>query len=62
MHLCPSCTLIQLQSSFAGGKSGQAGMDDVLLPAPPLDPDAAPDPVALADPDAALDPVALADP
>ncbi|MGO9848467.1 MAG: hypothetical protein ACLPKT_18305 [Methylocella sp.] len=50
MHLCPSRTLIQLQSSFAGGKSGQVGMDDVLLPAPLLDPDAALDPVALVDP------------
>jgi len=54
--------LIQLHSSFAGGNSGQVGMDDVLLPAPPLDPDAALDPVALLDPDAALDPVALLDP
>jgi len=48
--------LIQLHSSFAGGKSGQVGMEDVLLPAPlllpapPLDPDAALDPVALLDP------------
>jgi hypothetical protein len=41
--------LIQLHNSFAGGKSGQVGMDDVL-PAPPLDPDAALDPVALLDP------------
>jgi hypothetical protein len=50
VHLCPSRTLIQLHSSFAGGNSGQVGMDDVLLPAPPLDPDAALDPVALLDP------------
>ena len=50
VHLCPSRTLIQLHNSFAGGKSGQVGMDDVLLPAPPLDPDAALDPVALLDP------------
>ena len=50
MHLCPSRTLIQLRSSFAGGNSGQVGMDDVLLPAPPLDPDVALDPVALLDP------------
>ena len=49
-HLCPSRTLIQLHNSFAGGNSGQVGMDDVLLPAPPLDPDAAFDPVALLDP------------
>ncbi len=62
VHLCPARTLIQLQSSVAGGKSGQVGMDDVLLPAPLLDPDAALDPVALVDPDAALDPVALVDP
>ena len=47
---CPSRTLIQLHSSFAGGNSGQVGMDDVLLPAPPLDTDAALDPVALLDP------------
>jgi len=50
VHRCPSRTLIQLHNSFAGGKSGQVGMDDVLLPAPPLDPDAALDPVALLDP------------
>jgi hypothetical protein len=50
VHFCPSRTLIQLHNSFAGGKSGQVGMDDVLLPAPPLDPDAALDPVALLDP------------
>jgi hypothetical protein len=56
VHLCPSRTLIQLHNSFAGGKSGQVGMDDVLLPAPlllpapPLDPDAALGPVALLDP------------
>jgi len=50
VHLCPSRTLIQLHSSFAGGNAGQVGMDDVLLPAPPLDPDAALDPVALLDP------------
>jgi len=49
VHLCPSRTLI-LHSSFAGGNSGQVGMDDVLLPAPPLDPAAALDPVALLDP------------
>jgi len=40
----------QLQSWLAGGNSGQAGMDDVLLPAPPLDADAA------LDPDPPLDP------
>jgi hypothetical protein len=34
----------QLHNSLAGGNSGQIGMDDVLLPAPPLDADAAPDP------------------
>jgi hypothetical protein len=34
----------QLHNSLAGGNSGQTGMDDVLLPAPPLDADAAPDP------------------
>ena len=36
-------------------------MDDVLLPAPPLDPDAALDPITPLDPDAALDPVAALD-
>lgn len=58
----PVAHVDQLHNSFAGGKSGQVGMDDVLLPAPPLDPDAALDPVALLNPDAALDPVALLDP
>jgi hypothetical protein len=29
VHLCPSRTLIQLHSSFAGGNAGQVGMDDV---------------------------------
>lgn len=46
----PSCTLIQLHNSFAGGNSGQVGIDDVLLLAPLLDPDAAVDPVAPLDP------------
>jgi len=40
----------QLHNSLAGGNPGQAGMDDVLLPAPPLDADAA------LDPDPPLDP------
>jgi hypothetical protein len=48
--------LIQLHSSLAGGNSGQGWMDDVLVPAPPLDPDAA------LDADAPLDPVARLDP
>ena len=48
--------LIQLHSSLAGGNSGQGWMDDVLVPAPPLDPDAA------LDADAPLDPVARFDP
>jgi hypothetical protein len=42
--------LIQLHNSFAGGQSGQVGMDDVLLPARLFDPDAALDPVAPLDP------------
>jgi hypothetical protein len=44
--------LIQLHSSLAGGNSGQGWTDDVLVPVPPLDPDAA------LDADAPLDPVA----
>jgi hypothetical protein len=52
----PVAHVDQLHNSFAGGKSGQVGMDDVLLPAPllvlapPLDPDAALGPVAPLDP------------
>jgi len=59
VHFCPSRTLISCTIRFAGGNLGRFGMDDVLLPAPPLDPDAALDPVALLDRNAALDPVAL---
>ena len=44
--------LIQLHSSLAGGNSGQGWTDDVLVPVPSLDPDAA------LDADAPLDPVA----
>ena len=51
-----SLALIQLHSSLAGGNSGQGWMDDVLVPAPPLDPD------AVLDADAPLDPVARLDP
>jgi hypothetical protein len=47
--------LIQLHSSLAGGNSGQGWMDDVLVPAPPLDPDAALDADAPPDPVARLD-------
>jgi hypothetical protein len=47
--------LIQ-HSSLADGNSGQGWIDDVLVPAPPLDPDAA------LDADAPLDPVARFDP
>ena len=46
----PQCRANQLHSSLAGRKSGHGGMDDVLLPAPPLDADAA------LEPDTAVDP------
>jgi hypothetical protein len=40
----------QLQSSLAGGSSAQAGMDDVLLAAPPVDEDPPLEPEPLPDP------------
>jgi len=47
----PRARMVQLHNSLAVGKPPQAGMDDVLAPAPPPDADAA------ADPDPPLDPV-----
>jgi hypothetical protein len=46
----------QLHNSLAGGKVEQGGIDDVLLEAPPLEPDAPLDPDPPLVPDPALDP------
>jgi hypothetical protein len=46
----------QLHNSLAGGKVEQGGIDDVLLRAPPLDPEPPLDPDLLLDPDPPFDP------
>jgi hypothetical protein len=60
---CPACAKAQLHNSLGDGKPEQAGIDEVLAPAPPplaadpaADADPAPDPAPPPDPEPLLDP------